>query len=134
MHQNPKLTVDGIAIMDGQIILIKRKSQPFQGQYALPGGFVEYGETVETAVVREFQEETGLQTRVKHLLGVYSSPDRDPRGHTVSVVFELEVTGGKLTGGDDASEACQFDLTKLPKLAFDHDAMVADFLKTASKK
>jgi 8-oxo-dGTP diphosphatase len=134
MHQNPKLTVDGIALVDGQIILIKRKNQPFQGQYALPGGFVEYGETVETAVIREFQEETGLQTRVIHLLGVYSSPDRDPRGHTVSVVFELEVTGGKLTGSDDASEACQFHLAHLPKLAFDHDVIVADFLNIVSKK
>jgi 8-oxo-dGTP diphosphatase len=134
MHKNPKLTVDGIATQNGQIVLIRRKNPPFQGDYALPGGFVEYGETVEAAVVREFSEETGLKTKVKRLLGVYSSPDRDPRGHTVSAVFELEVTGGALKGGDDASEACLFNMAKLPKLAFDHDEIVADYLKSLAKK
>jgi 8-oxo-dGTP diphosphatase len=128
MRQTPKLTVDGIALLNGQIVLIKRKKPPFQGRYALPGGFVEVGETVETAVKREFLEETGLETDIKTLLGVYSEPTRDPRGHTVSAVFELEVTGGKLQGGDDAAEACLFDIDKMPELAFDHAKIISDYL------
>jgi len=134
MKQNPKLTVDGIALQNGQIVLIRRKNPPFQGQFALPGGFVEYGETVENAVTREFREETGLQSRVKRLLGVYSSPDRDPRGHTVSVVFELEITGGEMQGGDDAAEAKMFRLDNLPELAFDHGKIIADYLALIAKK
>jgi 8-oxo-dGTP diphosphatase len=134
MHKNPKLTVDGIALKDGQIVLIQRKNQPFQGQYALPGGFVEYGETVDNAVVREFLEETGLQTRIKRLLGVYSEPGRDPRGHTVSVVFELEIIGGNLQSGDDAAEAKLFQLDNLPELAFDHSKIVSDYLALIAKK
>jgi 8-oxo-dGTP diphosphatase len=97
--------------------------------HALPGGFVEAGETVEEAVVRETLEETGLRTRVVRLLGVYSDPKRDPRGHTVSAVFELAATGGRLHGGDDAAAASFFDKDDLPPLAFDHDRVVADFLK-----
>jgi len=129
MQKNPLLTVDGIALIEGNIILIKRKNPPFQGHYALPGGFVEYGETVEAAVIREFFEETGLQTRIKQLVGVYSEPGRDPRGHTVSAVFELEIIGGELQGGDDASEASTFKLGRLPKLAFDHSVIIADYLR-----
>lgn len=128
MGQTPKLTVDGIALLNGQIVLIKRKNPPFQGRYALPGGFVDVGETVETAIKREFLEETGLETDIKTLLGVYSDPTRDPRGHTASVVFELEVTGGKLQGGDDATEACLFDIDKIPELAFDHAKIISDYL------
>jgi 8-oxo-dGTP diphosphatase len=134
MHQNPKLTVDGIALKGGQIVLIRRKNPPFQGQYALPGGFVEHGETVEFAVVREFLEETGLQARVKSLFGVYSDPGRDPRGHTVSVVFELEIIGGELHGGDDAAEARLFQLDNLPELAFDHGKILEDYIRGKSKK
>ncbi|MDO9537424.1 MAG: NUDIX hydrolase [Thermoplasmata archaeon] len=131
MHQKPSLTVDGIAFQNDQLILIKRKNPPFQGHHALPGGFVEVGETVEQAVVREFLEETGLITKITRLLGVYSSPDRDPRGHTVSVVFELEVVGGTLQGGDDAAAAELFKLDKLPKLAFDHETIVSDYCTNA---
>ena len=130
MHTSPALTVDGIVIYDGKIVLIKRKNPPFQGTYALPGGFVEHGETVERAVVREVKEETGLKTSIKRLVGVYSDPDRDPRGHTVSVVFELEVRGGSLVGGDDAVSAEAFEFDKLPELAFDHLKIIEDFLQS----
>jgi 8-oxo-dGTP diphosphatase len=65
MHKSPKLTVDGIMLQKGRIVLIRRKNQPFQGHYALPGGFVEYGETVEAAVIREILEETGLETKIR---------------------------------------------------------------------
>ncbi len=128
MYKNPALTVDGVLIEDGKILLIKRRNPPFQGRYALPGGFVEYGEMTEVAVVREVQEETGLKTEIVGLLGVYSDPERDPRGHTVSVVYFLKKTGGGLKGGDDASEARFFPLNELPELAFDHRTIVEDAL------
>jgi 8-oxo-dGTP diphosphatase len=126
----PWLTVDAVIEKDGALLLVKRGRPPFEGSYALPGGFVEAGETVEEAVMREAREETGLRTRVSRLLGIYSDPERDPRGHTVSAVFVLEVAGGKLRGGDDAAEAAFFELGKLPPLAFDHDMVVADYLRT----
>ena len=126
MHKNPALTVDAIAIRDGQIVLIKRKNPPFQGSYALPGGFVDYGETVENAVIREFKEETGLDADIKKLIGIYSEPDRDPRGHTVSIAFELKITGGNMIAGDDAANVSLFPLDELPDMAFDHAKIIAD--------
>lgn len=124
----PSLAVDGLIIHQGKLVLIKRKNPPFKGKYALPGGFIEYNERVEEAVVREAEEETGLKTGIKSLIGVYSAPDRDPRGHTISVVFQLEVKGGKLKSGSDAEDVELFDLKKLPKLAFDHDVIIKDAL------
>lgn len=128
-YLKPSLTVDGIIIQNKKLVLIKRANPPYKGKFALPGGFVEYNETVEDAVVREIKEETGLKTKIKSLSGVYSDPKRDPRGHTVSVVFELSVKGGKLKSGSDAKEAKFFPLNKIPKLAFDHDKIVGDYLK-----
>ena len=126
--KSPNLTVDGIIFRENTILLIKRKHEPFEGKWALPGGFVEYGETTEKAVIREILEETGLETKVKKLLGVYSDPNRDPRGHTVSVVYILEVLDGKLKGGDDASEAKFFQENQLPELSFDHEKIIRDYL------
>ncbi|UCG69816.1 MAG: NUDIX domain-containing protein [Thermoplasmata archaeon] len=125
----PSLTVDGIIIHENKLVLIKRANPPFKGKYALPGGFVEYNEKVEEAAVREIKEETGFITEIKGIVGVYSDPNRDPRGHTVSVVFELNVKGGKMKSGSDAKEAKLFSLDKIPSLAFDHDVIVKDFLK-----
>jgi len=85
--QSPALTVDGILIKNGSILLIQRKHSPFQGTWALPGGFVEYGEKTENAMIREMSEETGLKIKICALLGVYSDPHRDPRGHTVTVAI-----------------------------------------------
>ncbi|XRO74697.1 NUDIX domain-containing protein [Methanocaldococcus sp. 28A] len=127
LYLHPAVAVDGIIVKDNKILLIKRKNNPFKGCYALPGGFVECGETVKEAVVREIREETGLITKVKSLLGVYSSPDRDPRGHVISIVFILDVIGGELKAGDDAKEAEFFDLNNLPKLAFDHKKIIEDY-------
>jgi 8-oxo-dGTP diphosphatase len=126
----PWLTVDAIIRKGDGLLLVKRGRPPFEGRYALPGGFVEAGETVEEAVMREIREETGLRTGVARLLGVYSDPERDPRGHTVSAVFELDIIGGKVKGGDDAAAAAFFELGNLPPLAFDHDRVVADYLKS----
>lgn len=128
VYRNPSLTVDGIVRQNERLLLIKRKNPPFKGEYALPGGFVEYNESIEEAVVREVKEETGLKTEIKELIGVYSSPDRDPRGHMISTTFYLERKGGSLKGGSDAEKARYFDIDSLPNLAFDHDDIINDFL------
>ena len=131
-YRKSGLTADGILVSTGKLLLVKRKNDPFKGRYALPGGFVEYGETVEECVVREVVEETGLKTKVESLLGVYSSPDRDPRGHTVSSVFILSAAGGSLSDSDETI-AEWVPIDKLPGLAFDHDSIMSDYVKTLQK-
>ncbi|MDI6855960.1 MAG: NUDIX domain-containing protein [Candidatus Thermoplasmatota archaeon] len=124
----PALTVDGIVSKGNQVLLVKRKREPFKGRYAIPGGFVDYNERVEEAVVRELKEETGLITKPKSIVGVYSSPTRDPRCHTVSIVYELEVVGGKLKKArEEVQELRFFSLDSLPKLAFDHNLILENF-------
>lgn len=129
----PALTVDAVLLkgrVDGghDVLLIRRGRDPFKGQWALPGGFVEVGERVEDAARRELVEETGLRGDILDLLGVYSDPSRDPRGHTVSVAYVMKVSGIVDVGGDtdDADEARWFDLAAPPPLAFDHDAILGD--------
>ena len=124
--KSPRITVDGIIIESNELLLINRKFDPFQGQWALPGGFVEYGETTTSAVTREILEETGLDTEIISLFDVYSDPERDPRGHTISIVYLLRRIEGILKGGDDAGDAAFFPLDQLPPLAFDHAQIVAD--------
>jgi 8-oxo-dGTP diphosphatase len=128
-YKSPKLTADGLILKDKKVLLIKRKNYPFKGKWALPGGFVEYNEKTEDTAMREVFEETGLKTKINNLVGVYSDPNRDPRGHTVSVIYLLEICGGKLKGSDDASDAKFFDLNHLPKLAFDHNKIIKDALR-----
>ncbi len=128
VYMNPAITVDGILREEDKIVLIERKNEPFKGKHALPGGFVEYGETVEEAIVREVKEETGLECVVKDMVGVYSDPKRDPRGHTISVVFELDIVSGKLKASTDASDVGYFNIRELPDLAFDHDKIIQDYL------
>ena len=124
-HRNPIPTVDAIIEVSGGIVLIRRGNPP--PGWALPGGFVEYGETVETAVVREAKEETGLDVTLTQLFGVYSDPRRDPRQHTIAVVFIGTATGTPV-GGDDAADACVFTAESLPApLAFDHGQILADY-------
>jgi len=124
--KSPKLTVDALIVEGSQVVLIRRINPPFQGMWALPGGFVDYGEKVEQACVREALEETCLEVEIKQLIGVYSDPGRDPRHHSVGVVYLCEKTGGKLKGSDDASEARWFPFDDLPKLAFDHGKILSD--------
>jgi 8-oxo-dGTP diphosphatase len=128
-YRNPTLTVDGIVVLDGQIVLIQRGRDPHQGKHALPGGIVEYGETVERAIVREMEEETGLKTEILDIVGIYSQPHRDPRGHFISICFLLRKLSGDLVGGDDAASAGLYPLDQLPPLAFDHADMIADYLE-----
>ncbi|MDH7517450.1 MAG: NUDIX hydrolase [Candidatus Thermoplasmatota archaeon] len=129
IYKSPKLTVDGVILKDKKILLIKRKNPPFKGKWALPGGFVEYGEKIEDAVVREVEEETGLKTNILDIVGIYSDPDRDPRGHTVSVAYLLEICSGVLNSRDDAGDARFFDVNHLPELAFDHEDIIRDALR-----
>lgn len=128
-QRHPWVTVDGLVLEDGKLVAVIRRNPPFQGMPALPGGFVELGETVETAVVREVREETGLATRIARLVGVYSDPRRDPRGHTVTVAYALERIGGELRAASDAREIVLLDPDALPPMAFDHAQIVADWRK-----
>lgn len=128
-YNSPRLTVDGVIIREGKILLIRRVNNPFKNKWALPGGYVEYGEKVEDAAIREVLEETGLKVEIDKLFGVYSDPDRDPRGHTVTIVFIMNILNGILKSGDDASDARFFELEKLPELAFDHDKIINDLIR-----
>ncbi|MEJ2514693.1 MAG: NUDIX hydrolase [Gammaproteobacteria bacterium] len=109
---------------DRPVVLVERRNPPHG--WALPGGFVDVGETVEVAAAREAREETGLEVSGLELLGVYSAPDRDPRGHTVSVVFAAGASGDPV-GGDDAVRARAFRPGDWPELAFDHARILADW-------
>ncbi|MCK4231696.1 NUDIX hydrolase [candidate division WOR-3 bacterium] len=125
--KTPYLTVDCIIRYKGGIVLIERRHPP-EG-WALPGGFVEIGETVENAVQREMKEETGLDLNNLEQFRVYSDPKRDPRFHTVSVVFTADGKG-VLLGGSDAKVAKVFKLDELPKeIPFDHRKIIEDYTK-----
>jgi 8-oxo-dGTP diphosphatase len=126
--ETPKLMVDVVIPSEDGVVLIRRGSEPFEGQWALPGGFVEVGETVEQAAAREAEEETGLAVEIARLLGVYSEPDRDPRGHNVSVAFLARVLSGQMQAATDASEVESFDPDTV-ELAFDHAKIIADALR-----
>src|SRR2546422_4333136 len=120
----PSVAVDGIVLQDGKLVAGRRKNEPYRGTPALPGGFVELGETTAEAVVREVREETGLETRVTRLVGVFSDPKRDPRGHVISIVYELEAIGGRLKAGSDAAAIERVNLSAVPGMAFDHNEII----------
>ena len=125
-YKNPLPTVDIIIELDNKgIVLIKRAKEPFG--WAIPGGFVDYGESLEEAAKREAKEETSLEVELVGQLGAYSAPERDPRHHTISVVFVARASG-EPKGGDDAKEAGVFTRENLPtSLAFDHAQILADY-------
>jgi 8-oxo-dGTP diphosphatase len=126
--KTPLLAADALILFDEGIVLIRRRNPPYQGFYALPGGFVEVGETVEEAARREAKEETGLEITLLKLIGVYSKPDRDPRGHVVSISYLAEGRG-EFAAGSDAGSAEVFDPEDLPPLAFDHAQIIRDGLE-----
>lgn len=129
--QTPSLTVDTIIelrdLPNSPIVLIERKYPPLG--WALPGGFVDIGETVEAAARREAKEEVMLDVELTALLGCYSEPSRDPRGHTVSLIY-IAKSYGKPEAADDAKNVAIFDIDKLPQqLAFDHGKILSDYLQ-----
>lgn len=122
--KGPSPTVDIIIEIEGKIVLIERKNPPFG--WALPGGFVDYGESYEKAALREALEETGLAVTDLKQFHTYSDPDRDARQHTASTVF-IGKAAGRPVAGDDAGKAGLFDENTLPNLAFDHAKILADY-------
>ncbi len=129
-YRNPVPTVDIIIESGEDSILIQRKNPPYG--WAIPGGFVDYSESVERAAVREAKEETSLDVKLVHLLGVYSDPNRDPRQHTISTVF-VASANGKPVAGDDAKQVRRFTKKNFPStLAFDHKKILEDYFRWKS--
>ena len=133
-YKIPSLTTD-IFIFDDEFnfILIKRKNDPYKDCWALPGGFVEYGERVETAAIREAKEETSIDVELKDLVNVYSNPDRDPRGHTITIAFTAKGDFTSRKADSDASDINIFSPEELGdiNLAFDHEQIIKDCLNKA---
>lgn len=135
-YKIPSLTAD-IFIFDDNFnfILIKRRNDPFKNCWALPGGFVEYGESVENAAIREAKEETSIDVEIIDLVNVYSEPDRDPRGHTITVAYTAKGNFNDRKAEDDACDIAIFSAEKLDeiKIAFDHKKIINDCLKIVKK-
>lgn len=131
-YPRPAVTVDlALFAAEGrelQVLMIQRKQDPFAGRWALPGGFVDADEDLAAAAKRELREETGLRSGRLVQLGAYGKPGRDPRGHTVSVVFFAACDRAKARGaaGDDAAACAWWPVRRLPRLAFDHKVVVRD--------
>lgn len=125
-YRNPVPTVDAIIEIGDRIVLIERKNPPYG--WALPGGFVDYGECLEDAVVREAKEETGLDVELIRQMHTYSDPRRDARQHTLSTVYVARASG-EPRGMDDAASAGLFNPRELPEqMAFDHREIIGDYL------
>lgn len=138
VYRNPAPTVDVIIFVPGDspdqdgVVLVERANEPHG--WALPGGFVDYGETCENAAVREMKEETALEVVLTGLFGVYSDPDRDPRSHTMSVIYTgFAKNIEAIAAGDDAARAQVFPLNELPPMVFDHDRILADFIDSRTR-
>lgn len=129
----PLLAVDCVVLdAQGRVLLIRRGNAPFRGQYALPGGFVDVGETVEDACRRELMEETGVKAGKLMLVGVFSDPARDPRGHTVGVAFLTRVRSTKAVAGDDAAATEWIANWQRLDLAFDHKKVLRAAMRLAT--
>lgn len=130
-YKNPIPTVDAIIQNSTSILLVKRSKDPFKNQFALPGGFVNEGETIEEAIKREVYEETSLEVHPIDILGVYSDPKRDPRGHMMTVVFIVLIIKGNPSAGDDAKEISWIPIQKINdiEIAFDHKLVIHDYLR-----
>ena len=138
-YRGPKTAIDAVILEPNEsIILITRKFPPYANHWALPGGFVELGEEVEDTVRREVREETNLNIEIIRVIGVYSDPERDPRGHVISIAYLCRRKNGvqSLKGGDDAKVAKVYQREQLEKLdlAFDHKIIIRDALKIADQE
>ena len=130
-YKNPFPTVDVIVEIGGRVLLVQRRNPPYG--WAIPGGFVDYGESAEDAAVREIKEETGIDITGLTQFRCYSAPDRDPRFHTITMVFTAASTG-KPVAGDDAAHVGLFDRDNLPSpIAFDHAQILADYFSSHPK-
>lgn len=130
-HKTPFVTVDGVLVERGKVLLVKRNHPPFEGYWVFPGGHVDYGETVEEAVVREMAEEIGVEVKIEELIDVYSDPAADPRGHRVTIAYLLKRVHGEITIDREASEFKWFSLNRLPsKIGFDHRVILHDVKKS----
>ncbi len=133
-YPRPAVTVDVILITENkvpEILFIQRKNNPFQNLWAFPGGFLDMDEDLETAAKRELQEETGIENIDITQFKTYGAPDRDPRGRTVSVVFYAFLKNKpEAVAMDDAKDAKWFNISELPELAFDHQQIVDEFIKS----
>ena len=135
-YKIPSLTADiFIFDVDFNFILIKRLNDPYKDCWALPGGFVEYGESVETAAIREAKEETSIDVELIDLINVYSKPDRDPRGHTVTVAYTAKGDLDSMKADSDAKDIGIFNINDLDgiNIAFDHAQIIRDCFKKAKK-
>jgi len=129
LPQTPALTADCVVVdRDRGVLMVRRKNPPFKDYLALPGGFVEIGEAVEDAARRELAEETGLEAMNLALVGVYSRPDRDPRGHVCSVAFLTNDARGDARAGDDAEAVAWIKDFEGIAIAFDHREIITDAL------
>jgi 8-oxo-dGTP diphosphatase len=129
-RDRPWIAADCVVFNErGHVLLIRRRNDPFKGQFAFPGGFVELGETVENGATRELKEETGIVADNLRLIGVYSDPARDPRHHTITIAWLVSVHGQTPVAGDDAAVAEFVEDATREKLAFDHDLILRDALR-----
>ena len=139
-YPRPAVTADVVVLAGGRepremkVLLVRRKRPPFEGRWALPGGFLDENETLEHCAARELAEETGLEGIPLEQLAAFSEPGRDPRGHTVSVAFLGSVESeAAVRAGDDAAEARWWPVEDLPPLAFDHDRIIAAALECRAR-
>jgi 8-oxo-dGTP diphosphatase len=135
-YPRPSATVDMIVIKQVEssyyILLIERKNEPFKNQWALPGGFIDINEEIETAAYRELEEETAIRDILLSQFKTYGKPGRDPRGRTISIVYSgvLKNLTQEIKAGDDAKNLNWFSLKDLPPLAFDHSSILKDYMST----
>lgn len=136
MYKNPAIGVSLIIEKDGKILLIKRAKEPFKDMWELPGGFVDYGELVEHAAIREAKEETSLTVEPKTILGVYSDPNRDPRKHVISIVFIIGVVKGEVKLDYESKDWKWEELNEIEinNLALGHGKMLEDYIKWKENK
>lgn len=136
LPKTPLLTTDAVILDENNdIVLIKRMNNPYKDHWAIPGGFVEIGETVEESCIREAKEETNLDVEIVSLVGIYSKPNRDPRGHTVTVAFLTKPLSSDLKADSDAKEVMKVNIQNIldMNLAFDHYEIMVDAINLINK-